>query len=201
MFGFNLEFKSLADALPCNEIDRLNTLHSFDILDTMAEAQYDDLVKIARDLADTPIALLSLVDEKRQWFKSKIGLEVCETHRDLAFCAHAILDPEKPFIIEDTHKDSRFCNSALVTGDPYIRFYAGFPLVTEEGFALGTLCVIDQKPRVLDVNVISTLVALARTCLNLMQANIQKESLEKLFEDRTSDLILAKNHAESANMS
>ncbi|MFI4882239.1 MAG: ATP-binding protein [Phycisphaerales bacterium JB064] len=131
------------------------------MLDTPAEAGFDDLTLLACHLCDTPIALISLLDESRQWFKSRIGLEVPETPRDHAFCSHAILQNE-PLVIPDATADPRTCENPLVTGHPHIRFYAGVPLVVDHGIALGTLCVIDTRPREVTPDQIEFLKALAR---------------------------------------
>ena len=116
--------------LPPNEKQRIRALRSFEILDSEPEQAFDDLVNVASYVCDTPIALVSLVDGSRQWFKARKGLGATETHRDLAFCAHAILTPDRPMQVCDTTKDDRFKNNPLVTGDPDIAFYAGSPLVT-----------------------------------------------------------------------
>jgi PAS domain S-box-containing protein len=132
--------------LPANEAERMVTLRSFAILDTAPEAQYDELTALAADICQTPIALISLVDEGRQWFKSRFGLTDAETHRDVAFCAYTILQSDL-LVVPDASVDARFADNPLVTSPPRIRFYAGAPLVTAEGHALGSICVIDHKPR------------------------------------------------------
>lgn len=132
--------------LPANEKERLATLRSLGILDTESEERFDRLTRMARKVLDVPIALISLIDEKRQWFKSRQGLNVSETSRDISFCGHSILGDEI-FVIEDATSDLRFADNPLVTGEPRIRFYAGVPLRYMNGSKLGTLCVIDRKPR------------------------------------------------------
>lgn len=134
---------------PANEKERLKTLRSTDILDTDPEERFDRLTRMAKRVFGVSIALVSMVDENRQWFKSKVGLEACETGRDISFCGHAILGNDI-FVIEDALEDERFADNPLVTGEPKIRFYAGAPLRYLDGNKLGTLCIIDQEPRVLD---------------------------------------------------
>lgn len=135
--------------IPRNETQRLRALHAYKILDTLAEQAYDDLTYLAAQICDAPIALISLVDRDRQWFKSRVGLNAEETSRKVSFCAHAIHHPGELLEVEDALEDQRFAGNPLVTGDPHIRFYAGMPIVDAAGLALGTLCVIDRKPRVL----------------------------------------------------
>lgn len=132
--------------IPKNEAKRLNVLWQYDLLDTVPEAVFDDLANLAAHICEAPIALISLVDEKRQWFKSRIGISVKETSRDVSFCAHAI-HQEGLFTVSDATKDPRFRNNPFVTGPQHIRFYAGVPLRSPDGYALGTLCVLDKEPR------------------------------------------------------
>ncbi|MBL0563273.1 sensor domain-containing diguanylate cyclase [Aeromonas hydrophila] len=133
--------------VPENERQRLDALRSLALLDTPAEERFDRLTRMARNMFDVPIALVSLVDENRQWFKSCCGLSVLETSRDISFCGHAILG-DALFVVEDASQDPRFADNPLVTGEPYIRFYAGHPLDVGNGLKLGTLRIIDCKPRV-----------------------------------------------------
>lgn len=148
--------------IPQDEEARLNSLQSLNILDTSSEERFDRLTRIAKRMFDVPIALVSLVDENRQWFKSCIGLSVRETARDISFCGHAILGNEI-FVIPDTIKDERFVDNPLVTDEPNIRFYAGCPLRFLDGSVLGTLCIIDQKPRNLNEDDLDALKDLAST--------------------------------------
>lgn len=133
---------------PKNEKKRLDVLWQYEVLDTIPEQVFDDLTELAASICEAPIALITLVDEKRQWFKSKVGVTINETSRDVSFCGHAITRQEL-FIIPDATKDERFAHNPLVVSDPKIRFYAGAPLITPDGHALGTLCVIDKVPRTL----------------------------------------------------
>jgi diguanylate cyclase (GGDEF)-like protein len=139
----------LVPPIPVNESTRLNALRALSILDTPAEERFDRLTRLARRIFDVPIALVSLVDENRQWFKSCVGLDASETSRDVSFCAHAILHDDI-MMVPDTLMDERFQDNPLVTGEPGIRFYAGCPLSVPDGSKLGTLCLIDVKPRGFD---------------------------------------------------
>lgn len=165
--------------IPKNEAKRLDALHAYQILDTLPEKAFDDLTFIASQICEVPIALISLIDSDRQWFKSKLGLTVSETDRSFSFCAHAILNPDKILEVNDTLKDERFSENPFVQDDPFIRFYAGMPLITEAGEALGTLCVIDQKPRELTNAQRRALEALSRQVMAQLELrnrlNVSKE--------------------------
>lgn len=171
--------------IPDNEIERLKDLESYEILDTLPEMDFDDFTKIASYICETPIALISLVDETRQWFKSKHGLDAPETPREVAFCSHAILEDEV-FVIPDSFEDERFHDNPLATGAPDVRFYAGAQLRTPSGNKIGTLCVIDNKPRVIGEKQINALEALARQVVNQLELRLSKKSAESLLEKKTS---------------
>jgi diguanylate cyclase (GGDEF)-like protein len=147
-------------AIPLDETLRLRSLHNLRILDTDSEERFDRITRLARRLFNVPIALVSLVDRDRQWFKSRQGLEACATSREVSFCGHAILD-EATFIVEDALKDARFADNPLVTDEPKVRFYAGHPVHGADGRRVGTLCLIDQQPRSLSPSEIASLVDLA----------------------------------------
>jgi signal transduction histidine kinase/CheY-like chemotaxis protein len=172
---------------PENEPRRLAALHRYSILDTLPEQVYDDVVHLAAQICDTPIALISFVDADRQWFKARFGLDAAETPREVAFCAHAILGTDV-CAVENATLDERFHDNPLVAGGPGIRFYAGAPMFAPDGSALGTVCVIDQKPRTLSQAQLEALEALSRqvvTHLELrLQAAMQEQLVNALLETR-----------------
>jgi signal transduction histidine kinase/CheY-like chemotaxis protein/HPt (histidine-containing phosphotransfer) domain-containing protein len=151
-----------------NEAERLAALKKYNVLDTPPEPAFDEIVQLAAQICNTPVALITLVDEKRQWFKSKVGLDINETPRDISFCTHAI-QSDDIFIVKDAQNDERFKDNPLVTGEPYIRFYAGVPIKTAEGFNIGTLCVIDTEARELNRQQTDALHALTHSVLHLLE--------------------------------
>lgn len=161
------------------EKERLLSLESFNIMDTLPEEDYDNLTAIAAQICGTPISLISLLDDERQWFKSNHGLDARETPKEYAFCAHAINEQEDVFIIPDSRQDIRFHDNPLVTDDPRVIFYAGIPLMGDDGLPLGTLCVIDQQPKALSPQQISSLKALAQQVMNLLYLRRTSALLEK----------------------
>ena len=168
--------------LPTNETKRLKALRRYQILDTSAEQAFDDFAFLASTICQTPIALMTLVDTDRQWFKARLGLDVTETPREQAFCAHTILGSEV-MVVEDATRDVRFANNALVTGDPHIRFYAGAPLMDAEGNGLGSLCVIDRQPRSLSPEQNKALQALARQTISQLELRRATAELAEALSD------------------
>ncbi len=169
--------------VPPNEKQRLKVLWQYDVLDTIPEEVFDDLTELAARICEAPIALITLVDEDRQWFKSKVGISDNETSRDISFCAHAILQSDL-FIVPDATKDQRFAHNPLVTSDPKIRFYAGAPLITPDGHALGTLCVIDKVPRELRPDQKTGLRVLARHVMTQLELRRRSQALAHAHKER-----------------
>lgn len=186
----------MAASVPVNEIPRLEILRQYQILETPPEAAFDDLARLAAYICQIPTALISFSDLHRHWFKAKIGLNVAELDRDIAFCTHAVLQTEL-FIVEDALDDERFFTNPLVVVDPKIRFYAGQPLVNPDGYVLGTLCVIDYVPRVLTVDQQAALKILAQQVMAQLElrrnlqglmdaANQQKQMTQELYKSRAA---------------
>jgi two-component system NtrC family sensor kinase len=169
-----------------NDRDRVAALHKYATLDTEPEQAFDDLTLLASFICKTPIAMISLIDEDRQWFKSKIGMQKSETPRDIAFCSVAIQQPDV-MVVPDTLKDDRFRDNPFVTSDPNIRFYAGAPLVNEDGFALGTLCVIDRNPREFSHEQAEALRALSRLVLAQLEFRRNLRLLKEVLTERSKD--------------
>ena len=173
-------------AKPANEAGRVAALEKYAILDTDAEQSFDDLTLLASFICKTPMALISLVDEDRQWFKSRVGMDAKETTRDIAFCSTAILQADV-FVVPDALKDDRFRDNPLVVSDPHIRFYAGAPLINEDGYALGTLCVVDRAPRELAPDQKEALKALSRLVLAQLEFRRNLFLLKETLTDRTRE--------------
>ncbi|GAB3046160.1 GAF domain-containing sensor histidine kinase [Spirosoma pulveris] len=195
------------------ESNRLDALRSYDILDTLPETDYDHITSLASQICETPISLISLVDENRQWFKSNLGISVRETPRQFSFCAHAILNPNEPLLVSDTRNDERFATNPLVTGEPHVVFYAGIPLIDTDGFPLGSLCVIDNKPRQLTSAQLTALKTLTNQVVNLLSLRKTNKALqlseqryqmltaelEELVETRTHALQIANEELHKTN--
>lgn len=196
--------------VPANEDKRMQVLADYNILDSLPEQAYDDFARLASAICGTPIALITLLDDHRQWFKANVGLGGSETPRSQAFCAHAIMDPGEVMTVEDAMLDQRFAANPLVTGDPGIRFYAGAPLVAPTGEALGTLCVIDRQPRTLDETQREALEILAREIIvqlelrrsiaTLEQAVLDQEKYVELLQEYQRDIEKVRVHLESQSV-
>lgn len=169
-----------------NDAARVAVLQKYAILDTEPEEAFDDLVLLASFICKTPVALISLVDEDRQWFKSKVGVSVSETPREIAFCSRAIQQSDV-FVVPDTLKDERFRNNPLVVSEPNIRFYAGAPLIDEEGYALGTICVVDRTPREFGPDQRAALKALSRLVVAQLEFRRNLLLLKQALNDRTKE--------------
>ena len=163
--------------IPDNEAKRLQSLDSYHIVDTLPEQAYDDITKIAALICNTPIALISLIHEKKQFFKSGIGLTIRETPREIALCAHAIMQPDELLMVSDLRTDERFSDNPMVTGSPHFVFYAGMPMTTDDGFALGTICVLDSQPKELSIIQQDALKRLARQVIHLMELRKKNDLL------------------------
>jgi PAS domain S-box-containing protein len=174
---------TMSAPLPANEAARLETLRRYSVLDTLPEQEFDDLTRLAAIICGTPIALVSLVDADRQWFKSRVGIEDSETRREVAFCAHAILQPDV-LVVPDALMDERFRTNPLVLGEPKVRFYAGAPLLTQEGYALGTLCVIDRIPRELSPEQREALRSLSRLVVAQLELRRSVSDLSQAIREQ-----------------
>lgn len=177
--------------LPHPEEQRLQALHSYNILDTLKEEEYDEVTYLAGMICGCPISLISFIDKDRQWFKSHRGIDDPETPLDVSFCVHALGSPEKGLIVPDARIDPRFSNNPMVTGDGGIVFYAGFPLVNEKGIALGSLCVVDRKPQVLSEDQLRALKMLSRQVIHLLESRkktYEMQLLQEALEKRNKEL-------------
>ena len=168
-----------APSIPENEVERLEELARLGIIDTPYEEEFDDIVKLASKICETSISTITLVESSRQWFKAKVGLEARETARDISFCGHVITTNTDLFEVEDALKDETFFDNPLVTGNPNIRFYAAVPLISTNGFRLGTLCVIDSKPKSLTKDQIFALKVLGTQVMKLLELRILNRELEE----------------------
>lgn len=185
--------------IPLNEKERLAALREYRILDTEAEPEFDEITSLACEICQLPFSMINLIDEERQWTKSAISrsadeiatLNIREIPRRIAFCAHAILSPYEPLVVTDMRKDNRFKNHPFVIGEPHIVFFAGIPLTNPEGFALGTLCLMDKRPRKLSESHLRALRILARQIIHLLElrkANFRLKSMQEILEGRNEEL-------------
>jgi GAF domain-containing protein len=184
--------------IPADEPERVADLKEYEVLDTPREEAFDNITLLASHICGTPIALITLVDSDRQWFKSKVGVTVEETSRDIALCAHAIVE-EDLFIIPDASRDVRFANNPLVKSHPRIRFYAGAPLISRKRHALGTLCVIDRVPRKLTKDQLDALRALSRQVMAQLEGRREIKQLERQVQQRQRDHAALEKQLNQAN--
>lgn len=182
-----------------NELERLELLRELEILDTQEEQSYDDLTRLAALICEVPVSLVSLVDKDRQWFKSHYGLDVRETPRKIAFCSYAILE-NKTFYVPNADTDERFSDNPLVQSDPNVKFYAGVPLELKTGVRLGTLCVIDNKPRELSHEQLEALECLARQVTYLLDLRLKNKKLKKLQVKQNINIKEMRGEIDSKNM-
>ena len=186
--------------IPENEEQRLNAVRSYEIFDTDEDDDYDALTSLASMICEIPVALITFMDDKRQWFKSHHGTPIKENLREYSFCAHAIADKKAIMVVEDTRTDARFVENPMVTGPTKVAFYAGVPLVTSEGFAVGTLCVFDQKPRELSEEQKTALIILAKQVIDKIELRKKVAELAKvndelaLSEQRKDDFLSIVSH-------
>jgi GAF domain-containing protein len=177
--------------LTTDEQKRLEALKEYEIMDSLPEEEYDNITSLASRVCGTPISLITLLDDQRQWFKSATGLDIKETPIEYAFCSHAIQNPSEVLVVPDSRKDERFSNNPFVTGEPHIVFYAGMPLVDEAGNALGSLCVLDVQEHTLTPFQLTALRQLARQVVSLMalrKHNIVLKNKVNDLEQQTSAL-------------
>lgn len=184
----------LAPSIPKNENERLNELYDSGLLDTPKESDFDNLTNLASSIFGAPVSIITLVDENRQWFKSCFGLpeEITETPREISFCGHAINNPSEVLVIPDARLDNTFSDNPLVSGDPNIVFYAGAPLISKNGYPLGTFCIIDFKPRKLSQQDVETLKILSNQVSKLIDLRLSNEELTKSLKEK--NLLLKEIH-------
>ena len=188
----------IAPQIPHNEAIRIKALKSFSILDTFSEKEFDEITLLASIICETPMSLISLIDGDRQWFKSKVGIDLDETSREISFCGHAILNEGQLFTVEDSRLDERFYDNPLVLGLPNVVFYAGAPLVTSEGLSLGTLCVLDNKPKTLTAMQQKAMEVLSNKIISLFElkkANLLLEKINIELETQRAELEMFANVA------
>ncbi len=181
----------LKPAIPADEEQRLEALRRYGTFGLLRESVFDDIARMAAFICRTPISLISLVDSNRQWFLSQSGIDACETSRDASFCAHALVGTGM-LVVEDAREDARFARNPWVTGEPFVRFYVGAPLLTPDGYALGTLCVVDHEPRRLTAEQKDALLSLSRlvmTQLELIRLKREMQALQQSFAPRPGTLI------------
>lgn len=164
---------------PADERERMEALRRYGAFGLIQSAAFDDIARLAAFICETPVALISLIDSNRQWFLSKTGIDACETSRDASFCAHALVGTDM-LIVEDALQDARFARNAMVVGEPFVRFYAGAPLMTQDGYALGTLCVIDRVPRTLTPKQQAALLSLSRLAVGQLESTRMRRELRTL---------------------
>ncbi|MBC8035441.1 MAG: GAF domain-containing protein [Chitinophagaceae bacterium] len=165
--------------VPENEALRLKALDAYNIIDTMAENEYDCITRIAAHICNTPVSLISLLDQNRQWFKSSYGFKIAETPREYSFCNSTIMDGQSILIVPDLRVDKRFSDNPLVKGEPNVVFYAGAPLITPEGYVLGSICVLDDQVRTLDENQIATMMALSQQVVTQLELRLCPYSIAR----------------------
>ncbi|WP_224999035.1 GAF domain-containing sensor histidine kinase [Cesiribacter sp. SM1] len=170
-----------------SEKERLNALYNYAVLDTEQEAEFNNIVQLASQICNTPVSLITLLDSNRQWFKARVGVDIPETHRNISFCTHAI-EEHGIMVVPDATKDERFVNNPLVTGFPFIKFYAGAPLVTPAGYALGTLCVIDQQTRELTQEQLFALQTLSQQVVSQLELRQKVRQLNAIVETKNKIL-------------
>ena len=170
--------------IPSDEPERLEALRRYGAFGLLRSEAFDDIARLASFICQTPLSMISLIDSNRQWFLAKTGIDACETSREASFCAHALVGTTM-LVVEDTHVDARFSRNIMVTGEPFIRFYAGAPLLTTDGYALGTLCVVDYIPRTLLAEQMEALRSLSRLVMTQLEASRLKREMRILKQSVT----------------